>query len=198
MCSQTHAKLTARALNEFIAFIHCEQSRSEVWKTPDHELIACMFRFKTHSLDEEIVVWQMLCQFIIAQSKYILKTTLFAQKIYRFMPSRDHDIEWSVSIQSHRRVSRTCRCCGSSWAWPLCSCLDVASKNPSCRVDRTEERYRPRLLGRPAPCPPHCGSSRASFGSPAGGIWKLQLKSDYFSCPRNHRATPKPNAAQNG
>ncbi len=43
----------------------------------------------------------MLCQFIIAQSKYILKTTLFAQKIYRFMPSRDHDIEWSVSIQSH-------------------------------------------------------------------------------------------------
>ncbi len=38
--SQTHAKHTARAINKFIAFIHCELSRSETRKRLDHKLIA--------------------------------------------------------------------------------------------------------------------------------------------------------------
>lgn len=39
--------------------------------------------------------------------------------------------------------------------------------------------YHPRHQGRPAPCQPRCGWNRASFGSPAGETWKLQLKTDH-------------------
>ncbi len=69
--SQTHAKHTARAINEFTAFIHCELSRSETRKRPDHKLIAstmCALRFETHSenrLDEGITPY---CAFATSQN----------------------------------------------------------------------------------------------------------------------------------
>ncbi len=88
------AELIAHAINEFTAFIHCEQSRSEVPKTLDHELITstmCALRFEMCSknrLDEKF--------------KYILKTTLFAQNTHHFVSSCDRNNIKTVLVSISR------------------------------------------------------------------------------------------------
>ncbi len=77
-----------------------------MWKTPDYERIVscvCVLRFKTcikNSFDEGIKPYcafgfssfdRYYAKSIMAQNKYILKTTLFARKTYSFILSCDHD-----------------------------------------------------------------------------------------------------------